>query len=130
MEPKRILITRTDRLGDVVLSTPVVRHLRKLFSDAHIAFMVRPENRDILANNPHLDEVIVYDKYGSGKSFFATVKFALSLRKKRFDLGIALHPTNRAHIILFLAVLLPILMGEHKCSNCIPDTSSSETNLI
>ncbi len=110
MEPKRILITRTDRLGDVVLSTPVVRHMRKLFSGAHIAFMVRPENRDILANNPHLDEVIVYDKYGSQGSFLATIKFALSLRKKSFDLGIALHPTNRAHIILFLAGI-PVRVG-------------------
>ena len=59
MDPKRILITRTDRLGDVVLSTPVIRHMRKLFPGAHIAFMVKPENRDLVANDPHLDEVIL-----------------------------------------------------------------------
>ena len=103
MKPKRILITRTDRLGDVVLSTPVIRHMRKLYPDAYIAFMVRPDNRDVVANNPHLDEVIVYDKYVSQKSFLNTIKFGLGLRKKNFDLAIALHPTNRAHIMLFLA---------------------------
>jgi heptosyltransferase-2 len=103
MSPKRILITRTDRLGDVVLSTPVIRHMRKLYPSAYIAFMVRPENRDVVANNPDLNEVVVYDKYGFHKSFISTLRFALGLRKKRFDTGIALHPTNRVHIIMFLA---------------------------
>ncbi|MGB2879465.1 MAG: lipopolysaccharide heptosyltransferase II [Candidatus Omnitrophota bacterium] len=110
MKPKKILITRTDRLGDVVLSTPVIRHMRKLFPGAHIAFMVRPENRDLVANNPHLDEVILYDKYGLQKSFWSTVKFALQLRKKKFDIGIALHPTNRVHVMMLLAGI-PVRIG-------------------
>ncbi len=103
MEPKRILITRTDRLGDVVLSTPVIRFLREKYPEAYIAFMVRPENRDAVANNPDLDEVITYDKYGFQKSFWSTVKFAFGLRKKKFDTAIALHPTNRVHMMLFMA---------------------------
>ena len=90
-------------MGDVVLSTPVIRHLRKLYPDAYIAFMVRPENRAVVANNPDLDEVIAYDKRGSHKSFSSSVRFALALKKKRFDTAIALHPTNRVHIMLFLA---------------------------
>jgi len=107
---KRILITRTDRLGDVVLSTPVIRYMRGKYPGAYIAFMVRPENRDVVANNPHLDEVIIYDKRGSQKSFWNTVRFAFGLRKKRFDTAIALHPTNRVHIILFLAGI-PLRIG-------------------
>jgi heptosyltransferase II len=102
-DQKRLLIARTDRLGDVVLSTPVIRHLRRLYPGAYIAFMLSPENRDVVANNPHLDEVIVYDKRGRHKGFFSSVKFALSLRKRRFDTAIALHPTNRTHIAFFLA---------------------------
>ncbi|MGD2279147.1 MAG: lipopolysaccharide heptosyltransferase II [Candidatus Omnitrophota bacterium] len=110
MNAKKILIARTDRLGDVVLSTPVIRFMRKQFPDAYIAFMVRPESRDVVENNPDLNEVIIYDKYGSQRSFLGTVKFALSLRKKKFDLAIALHPTNRAHILLFLAGI-PVRIG-------------------
>ena len=109
-KPKRILITRTDRLGDVALSTPVIRHMRKLYPDAYIAFMVKPENRDVVANNPHLDEVIIYDKRVSHKSFWNTVKFALRLRKKKFDTAVVLHPTNRVHIMLFLAGI-PLRIG-------------------
>ncbi|NQT32568.1 MAG: glycosyltransferase family 9 protein, partial [Candidatus Omnitrophica bacterium] len=110
MDPKRILITRTDRLGDVVLSTPIIRYIRKSYPDAYIAFMVKPENRDIVANNPHLDEVIVYDKRGEQKSFLSTVKFAQKLKQKKFDTAIALHPTNRVHIMLFLA-RIPVRIG-------------------
>lgn len=96
-------MTRTDRLGDVVLSTPAIRLMRRNYPDAYIAFMARPENYDVLANNPHLDEVIIYDKKGKHKSFWNTFMFALDLKKKRFDTAIALHPANRTHIILFLA---------------------------
>lgn len=110
---KRILITRTDRLGDVVLSTPVIRYIRKASPDAYIAFLVRPENKDVVLNNPDLDEVIIYDKRGSEKSFINTVKFAFGLKAKNFDTAIALHPTNRVHIMLFLAGI-PVRAGYDK----------------
>lgn len=99
----RILLTRTDRLGDVVLSTPAIKATREKYPKAHIAFMVRPYAREIIEGNPDLNEVIVYDKYGKHRSLFSTVMFALSLRKKKFDLAIMLHPTNRVHLIAFLA---------------------------
>ena len=101
MKQKRILITRTDRLGDVVLSTPVIRYMRQKYPDAYIAFMVRPRYEDIVANNPHLDDVILYDKDESEKGFWSTLKFAFKLRQKKFDTAIALHPTNRVHLMLF-----------------------------
>lgn len=100
---KRILIIRTDRIGDVTLSTPVVKALREAHPEAYIAFMVRPYARDIVEGNPWLDEVIIYDKHGAHKGFLATLFFAWRLRSKRFDTALILHPTNRAHIIAFAA---------------------------
>lgn len=100
---KRILVVRTDRLGDVILSTPVIKNLRSAFPKAFIAFVCRPYTRDVLEGNPGLDEVIVYDKYGKHKGFWSSIKFALYLRRKKFDLALILHPTNRVHMITFLA---------------------------
>ena len=100
---KRILIVRTDRLGDVILSTPVIRNLRLAFSKAFIAFMCLPYTREALEGNPDLDKVIIYDKYGKHKSLWSSIKFSFYLRKKKFDLALILHPTNRAHLITFLA---------------------------
>ena len=102
-KPNKILIVRTDRLGDVVLSTPVIKNLRLSFPKSHIAFMCRPYTREALEGNPDLDEVIIYDKYGKHKSLWASIEFSLYLRKKKFDLALILHPTNRTHLITFLA---------------------------
>ncbi len=99
----KILLTRTDRIGDVVLSTPAIKAVRDKYPDSHIAFMVRPYAKDIVLGNPYLDEVIVYDKYGKQKSLINTILFAFKLRKKKFGLSIMLHPTNRVHLISFLA---------------------------
>jgi len=98
---KRILLVRTDRIGDVLLSTPVIKALRDAYPCAYIAMMVRPYARDIIEGNPYLDEVIIYDKDIRHKSWLSSIKFILYLRKKKFDLAIVLHPTNRAHLISF-----------------------------
>ena len=56
------------------------------------------------------DEVIIYDKYGKYKNFWKTLKFAFKLRKKKFDVAIMLHPTNRVHMMSFFAGI-PIRIG-------------------
>jgi lipopolysaccharide heptosyltransferase II len=103
MQPKRILIVRTDRIGDVILSTPVIRNLRHFYPNAHIAFMCRPYAKDIVEDNPYLDEVIIFDKDNKDKSLWASLKFAAYLRRKKFDLAIILHPTDRVHWVTFFA---------------------------
>ncbi|MFA5286982.1 MAG: lipopolysaccharide heptosyltransferase II [Candidatus Omnitrophota bacterium] len=100
---KRILIVRTDRIGDVLLSTPVIKAVREKYPQAFIAVMVSSYAKDIVEGNPYLDEVIIYDKAGKHKSWLRSIKFARNLDKKRFDLAIILHPTNRAHLLTFLA---------------------------
>lgn len=111
--PKKILIVRTDRIGDVILSTPTIKNIRVYFPDAHIAFMCNPQTRDIIEGNPYVDEVIVYDKKRTHKSLWASIRFALRLRKKNFDWVFILHPTNRVHIITFFAGI-PVRIGWDK----------------
>lgn len=102
-EYKRILLVRTDRLGDVILTTPAIKVLRNSFPDAYLAMMVRPYTELVVKGNPYLNEVIVYDKYGRHRSMIASIGFAMELRRKNFDLCIVFHPTNRTHIITYLA---------------------------
>lgn len=97
------MIVRLDRIGDVILSTPVIKAVRDAYPKCYIAFMVRPYSKDIVDGNPHLDEVIVYDKRQHGKTLASNMKFAMWLRKKKFDTAIVLHPTSRSHIITALA---------------------------
>ncbi len=100
---KRILIVRTDRIGDVLLSTPVIKAFRDNYPHAYIAMMASPYGKNVVEDNPYLDEVIVYDKDGKHKSWARSLKFARNLKKKRFDVAIILHPTNRVHLVTFFA---------------------------
>ncbi|MFH1201876.1 MAG: lipopolysaccharide heptosyltransferase II [Candidatus Omnitrophota bacterium] len=102
-EPLRILVIRTDRIGDILLSTPVIKNLRLAYPDAYIAMMCRSYTLDIVKYNPYLNEVIAYDQDNLHKGWFSSMKFALMLGKKKFDLALILHPTNRAHILAFFA---------------------------
>jgi len=101
---QRILIVRTDRLGDVLLSTPVAKALRQKFPQGYISMLVSPYTKDVLDGNPDLDEIITFDKDAkNSQGWWATLKFAKDLRKKKFDLAIVLHPTTRMHLLTFLA---------------------------
>jgi lipopolysaccharide heptosyltransferase II len=100
----RILISRTDRLGDVVLSTPVIKALREKFPQAYIAMMVSLSAKDIVEGNPYLDEVIIFDKDKKNlQGWWSAFKLVKFLRKKKFDLAVILHPTNELHLLTYLA---------------------------
>jgi len=100
---RRILIVRTDRIGDVILSTPVIKTMRDNYPDAFISMMVSPYAREVVEGNPYLDEVLVYDKDGKHKGWLKSMAFAAHLRERRFDLALVLHPTNRVHLLVFFA---------------------------
>lgn len=95
---KRILIVRTDRVGDVVMITPVIRELRKTFPDSFIATLTNPNTADILLHNPHLNLSISDDL--KKDSFWNIVKI---LRKHKFTDGLLIMPTERAAYQMFFA---------------------------
>jgi len=102
-------------MGDLLLSTPAIKVIRNGHPRAHIAIMVRPYTKDIVEFNPYLDEIILYDKYGSNKNPLSAFTFANRLRRKKFDTAVILHPTNRAHWITFLACIPERIGYNKKC---------------
>jgi len=53
----RILLSRTDRIGDLILSTPAIATMRASFPDAHIAIVTSAYNAVAVERNPNLDAV-------------------------------------------------------------------------
>ncbi len=120
--PTRILVTRADRIGDLVLSTPVFQAIREKFPESWLAGLTFCENREILEGNPYLNEVILYDKKESEKGFWGNLKFARKLAGKKFDLVIHLHATNRMHWVTWLAGI-PVRVGYgRKCAWALTET--------
>ena len=111
--PQKILILRLSAIGDVLHATPVARELKNLQPDCHITWLVSPPADKLLAENPHIDEVLVWDRRPLDKAFaswnlpaaFRELKKARALLKARhFDLVLDIQG-------LFLTGILARLSG-------------------
>jgi heptosyltransferase III len=58
----RILIVRRDNIGDLVCTTPLLEAMRARLPRAWLGALVTTYNAEVLADNPALDEVFVYEK--------------------------------------------------------------------
>jgi heptosyltransferase-2 len=98
----RILVSRIDRIGDVVLSTPIPREIKKAFPDSFVSVLVRNYTKDIYLNNPHVDEIILFDGYDdkSSTTFWQLVR---EIQKFKFTHAFMLLPNERLNWILFFA---------------------------
>ncbi|MBU2599149.1 glycosyltransferase family 9 protein [bacterium] len=85
---KKILVLRNDCLGDLILSLPAISALRKSYPRAHLGILIQDYTRDILWNNPDVDEIIIDQKQG-------VLELACQIREKRFDLAVVLYPSWR-----------------------------------
>lgn len=55
---KQILVIRLSSLGDLLLTTPVLRALKTLYSGCHITFLCRDEYKTAIENNPHISRIL------------------------------------------------------------------------
>ncbi|UCB52503.1 MAG: glycosyltransferase family 9 protein [Candidatus Zixiibacteriota bacterium] len=100
--PRKILIIQLRRIGDVLLSTPVIRALKTRFPKSCIAFLVERESADILTLNPYLDEVIVLERERYRNPFYSLRKI-WQIRRRGFDLVIDFLGNPRTAYITFLS---------------------------
>ncbi len=78
-----VLIIHTGQMGDNLLTTPVVRSIRKALPYAYIAFLTTPQNYHVFTYNPYLDEILLLDKSMPPGEY---ARFLLNIKKRRFDL--------------------------------------------
>jgi heptosyltransferase-2 len=100
---EKILIVQTAFLGDVILTTPLIKATKKIYPDSYLSFLLIPETKDVLANNPKLDEIIIYDKRDKEKGiadFFSLVK---RIKSKSFDKALIPHRSLRSASLCFLS---------------------------
>lgn len=99
-KPKNILIVRTDRIGDVILTLPLAGIIKKVYADSRITFLVREYTKNIVSNHPFIDEVIVINESKNKVSFFDNVEI---IKSKKFDVCIVARPSFVIAIILFFS---------------------------
>lgn len=86
---KRFLVIQTAFIGDVILATPVVSELKRIYPDSSIDVLVRKGNEALLANNLNINQVYTFNKKeGKFKSLWSLIQI---FRSKQYDEVINLH---------------------------------------
>ncbi len=94
---KKILLIRTDRIGDVVLSLPMLPLLKKEFPNASITIMVRSYTRELVEAHSDVSAVMLWDEKNS------LLDYVKVLKEKHFDLAILPYPRFNLALISFLS---------------------------
>lgn len=79
--PYRVLFLRHDRIGDMILSTGILRAIGQSLPTIRLDVLASTTNAPVLTNEPYLNEVIAFDKKATGK--YASV--FKRLRRSRYD---------------------------------------------
>lgn len=102
-DTKKILFLRYDRLGDMVITTPVFRELKLAYPNIEISVLASQANKDILTNNPYVDKVYTNHK----NEFFKDYKVLKQLSKEKFDAAVEFDHSVIPHAILRLKIINP-----------------------
>ena len=98
--PKNILIVRTDRIGDVVLSLPMAELIKKKYPDCEVAYFIRNYTASLIDGNSFIDEVVIAEE-ADGEIFFG--KNLKKIKSKNFDTSVVVNPTLKISLMMFLA---------------------------
>ena len=111
-ETKAILVVRLSARGDLVFASPLAGALRRSHPGARIAWVAEERAADVIRHNPHLDEVIVWER-AKWRLLLRTgrwgalareiVRFFGALRERRFDLAIDVQGLMRSGLMTWLS---------------------------
>lgn len=90
-EINRILIIRLSSLGDILLTTPLIRAIKRENPAIQIDFLLRIEYRDLLIKNPNINELLLFSR-----NDFENLNLVKSLRNKNYELIIDLQNNLRS----------------------------------
>lgn len=100
---KKILIIRNDGIGDVLNSTPAISALRDAYQDAHISVVVRPPGAEVLILNPHIDQILIYDRDSLHRSLKSRWRFFRQLRDESYDMVVVLRNSSQSNFMAYVS---------------------------
>ncbi len=100
----RILLIKFRHIGDVLLSTPLIKNLRIHFPDAQIDFALNEDTKEMISQNPDVNKIFAYDRKrikNEGILFHIIdeYKFIRKIIRNKYDLMINLTEGDRGAII-------------------------------
>ena len=93
---KKILIIRLRKIGDIVLTTPVLTAVKQLFQTAKIDYIVEAPFGELIENHPLIDTPIIINRNDS------ILKIRKIFKDKKYDILYDMHGGPRASTISLL----------------------------
>src|SRR3989339_812370 len=90
---KKLLVIRFSSIGDIVLTTPVIRCLKEQLPEVEIHYLTKKQYIPILQSNPYITKIHLF------KDNFQ--ELVPKLKAERFDYIVDLHKNLRSHYIRF-----------------------------
>ena len=98
-----VLFLRYDRIGDMVITTPVFRELKLAYPHISITVLASKDNQDILLNNPYVDHIVTNHK----NNLLQDLPSLLQFRKQKFDVCVEFDHSVIPHAIIRLKIINP-----------------------
>jgi len=97
-------------IGDVILTTPAIRALRRRYPDAHILYLVESLAAPVIRSNPHVTETITVDYRRGWRRVRDDVRIAANLARRHIDVAIDFHGGPRSAWLTW-ATRAPVRLG-------------------
>jgi len=110
---KNILIMRTDRIGEVLLSTVSIDVLKKKFPEARTSFVTSEYSKPLIEDRTDIEKIHTVNTFNKDKWISKAISLANELRKEKYDAVIILNPHKILHLAAFLA-FIPHRIGYSK----------------
>lgn len=107
---REIVLFRTDRIGDVILSLPVATALKEAIPDCRITFVVRRYTQPVVELSPHVDRIVSIESFTTESGRLRFMDFISNLRTARFQAAIHLFPRPAQAAATFLGGI-PLRLG-------------------
>jgi len=104
---RKFVLIRTDRVGELLLTTPAIRTLKENFPDASFDIVVNPRSREAVEGNPYVHSILEFDPAGK-KTLFDLARLARLF--SRYDVSIIFNPSKVFNIVTYLA-RIPLRVG-------------------
>jgi heptosyltransferase-2 len=92
------LIIRFSSVGDIILTSPLIRTLRTRYPHCRIDFLVKEDHADLIRHNPHLSQTLLLPK-GSGLTELRRIR--TQIQSSRYDVILDMHDNLRSRFLTF-----------------------------
>jgi heptosyltransferase-2 len=108
--PRRILVKQVNWLGDVVMSLPALRAVRRAYPDAHLSILIKHDLAGFFAGSRWIDEIIRYRLRRGLNGLRDRAAIVTDLRRRDFDIAI-LFPDSFEAALWAWAARVPVRVG-------------------